>query len=202
MKINNPKRYRIEGNGEWGISEGQIFTNWETQNFDKNKMFENREYKLFCGLDFGYRDETAFISVLYKQGTYELYIVDELCSSMMSNVAIFTNIANLGYKNSKINADSEDPRTINELKTLGLYGIVGAKKPKGSVLAGIQKLQDYKIIIHKDCKETIIAFENYVWKKNARTNKTINEPEHEFSHIPDALRYATYELKKKNFKFI
>jgi len=34
MKKNNPRRYRIEGEGEWGIAEGLIYTNVVEEEFD------------------------------------------------------------------------------------------------------------------------------------------------------------------------
>ena len=101
-----------------------------------------------------------------------------------------------GFGRSKILADSEDPRTINELKLLGLYGIKGAKNGAGSVVGGIQKLQDYEIIVHPRCVHIIEELSNYAWKKDRMTDKIMNEPEHDFSHGMDALRYGCEDLQK------
>ena len=57
-------------------------------------------------------------------------------------------------ENALIKADNEDSRTINELKMLGLPRIRKSKKGKNSVIAGIQKLQDYKIYVHPHCMNT------------------------------------------------
>ena len=71
MKILNPRRYAIEGLGEWGISEGLIYTNWRIEEFDVQDLLdENRNQKdkrglpnlVSCnGMDFGYNDPTAFV---------------------------------------------------------------------------------------------------------------------------------------------
>jgi len=34
MQKNNPRRYRIEGEGEWGIAEGLIYTNVVCEDFN------------------------------------------------------------------------------------------------------------------------------------------------------------------------
>ena len=117
----------------------------------------------------------------------------------MENRKIAQHLIEDGFAKSVIIGDSEDPRTINELRLLGLRGIRGAKKGKGSVLGGIQKLQDYEIIVSPACPHTIEALSNYAWKKDKVTGELLNEPEHDFSHLMDALRYATEELKKPNF---
>ena len=64
------------------------------------------------------------------------------------------------------------------------------------LVGGIQKLQDYEIIVHPRCEHTIEALSNYAWKKDRMTDKIVNEPEHDFSHIPDALRYGCEDLQK------
>lgn len=34
MRINNPRRYRVEGLGDWGISEGVIYQRVTQEEFD------------------------------------------------------------------------------------------------------------------------------------------------------------------------
>ncbi|WP_312085188.1 PBSX family phage terminase large subunit, partial [Exiguobacterium sp.] len=38
MKENRPRRYRIEGEGHWGISEGVIFDNWRVEDFNHQEI--------------------------------------------------------------------------------------------------------------------------------------------------------------------
>ncbi len=204
MKQRFPKRYRVEGLGEWGISEGLIFSNWKEQNFNISEVLEqnkDKRDKNGCyafvsvhGMDFGYNDPTAFVGVYADTVEYKLYIFYEYYEVQMENRKIATALIDAGFSESSICADSEDPRTINELKNLGLKGIYGAKKGAGSVLGVIQKLQDYEIIVSPRCPHTIEALSNYAWKKDKITGALLNEPEHDFSHIPDALRYGTENL--------
>ncbi len=206
MKERYPQRYRIEGLGEWGIAEGLIYENWREMDFDINELVEKNRNKRdkrgveafvsVNGMDFGYNDPTAFIGAYADKADYKIYIYYEFFEVQMENRKIAQKLIADGFSESVIRADSEDPRTINELRLLGLRGIRGAKKGAGSVLGGIQKLQDYEIIVHPRCQHTIEALSNYAWKKDRITDKILNEPEHDFSHIPDALRYGTEDLSK------
>ena len=206
MKIKNPRRYKIEGLGEWGIAEGLIYTNWKEQEFDIEELLQlhgnekdKRGLPSFVsvnGMDFGYNDPTAFVGAFADKRSYKIYIYFEYYERQMENRKIANALIGAGFGRSLILADSEDPRTINELKLLGLLGIKGAKKGAGSVVGGIQKLQDYEIIVHPKCVHTIESLSNYAWKKDRLTDKIMNEPEHDFSHIPDALRYGCEDLQK------
>ena len=61
----------------------------------------------------------------------------------MKNEDIYATLKYKGFEKARICADSEDPRTIDELKDLGLYRIYGAKKGKGSLK---QEYKSSKII--------------------------------------------------------
>jgi len=200
MKEINPRRYEIEGLGNWGIAEGLIFTNWkiwdEKEPALNDLLAMSEHYRHFNGLDFGYTHPTAFSAALNKRNEFKLYVYDEFYESTMSNQKIANSIISKGFRNERITADSEDRRTINELKLLGLYGIKGAVKGPGSVLAGIQKLQDYQMIVHPRCQNFMIELNNYVWKVDPKTGKTMNEPNKEFDHLMDANRYGTEKLTK------
>lgn len=206
MKVKNPRRYEIEGLGNWGIAEGLIYTNWKQEDFDIEEILQKHSKEktkgglpnfVSCnGMDFGYNDPTAFIGAYADRNRYKIYIYYEFCEVEMHNRKIANTIITAGFGNARIKADSEDPRTINELKLMGLTGISGAKKGAGSVVGGIQKLQDYEIIVHPKCVKTIESLNNYAWKKDKVSDKIMNEPDHEFSHIPDALRYGCEELQK------
>ena len=197
MKIQNPKRYRVEGEGEWGIAEGLIFDNWEVKDFNMQKVMSVPVKFVSCnGMDFGYNDPTAFLGAYCDVFNKIIYIYYEFYAVTMENSLIAKELINAGFRNAKIAGDSEDPRTINELRRLGLVGLYGCRKGSGSVLGGIQKLQDYHIIIHPKCQNTIEAFSNYCWMRNTETDTITNTPSHEYSHIPDALRYGCEDLEK------
>ena len=120
-------------------------------------------YRDFKGLDFGYaNDPTAMSCIFDDEDKYEIFVYDEIYRTQLTNQRIRDNIRYKGYMNDVIIADNEDARTINELRLLGLNRIKAAKKGKGSVLAGIQKLQDYHIYVHPRCMNHVVEFSNYV----------------------------------------
>lgn len=168
---------------KWGISEGLIYENWQVEEFDLKEVMKDPSYRLYYGMDFGYNDPTAFVAVAASQKDYRLYVFDEWCESTMENRRIASMIISKGYQNAVITADNEDPRTINELKKLGLWGIRSAKKGRGSVLGGIQKLQDYRIIVNPKCTNMIISLSNYSWERDKETGEIKNVPEHAYSHM-------------------
>ena len=206
MRERYPRRYRIEGLGEWGIAEGLIFENWREEDFDIEELIERSRNKRDArgltafvpvnGMDFGYNDPTAFVAAYADKADYKIYIYYEFYEVQMENRRIAARLMNDGFGDEVILADSEDPRTINELRLLGLRGIRGARKGAGSVLGGIQKLQDYELVVSPRCQHMIEALCNYAWKKDKMTDRIMNEPEHEFSHLCDALRYACEDLSR------
>ena len=195
MKINNPRRYNIEGLGNWGIAEGLVYENFIEQEFDYMDISIRAGTKTAFGLDFGYtNDPTAFIAAIVDQENKELYIFDEHYQKAMTNEDIANMIKYKGYSKETITADSAEPKSIDDIKSKGIYRIKAAKKGKDSILNGIQNIQDYKIIIHPKCENFLIEINNYVWSN--KNGIVINKPIDDFNHLMDALRYAMEDTKK------
>lgn len=195
MKINNPRRYNIEGLGNWGIAEGLVYENFIEQEFDYMDISKRAGAKTVFGLDFGYtNDPTAFIAAIVDQENKELYIFDEHYQKAMTNEDIANMIKYKGYSKETITADSAEPKSIDDIKSKGIYRIKAAKKGKDSILNGIQNIQDYKIIIHPKCENFLIEINNYVWSN--KNGIVINKPIDDFNHLMDALRYAMEDTKK------
>lgn len=155
--------------------------------------FKNR--KIYIGLDFGYtNDPSAFIVFMADRRTKEIWIYDEFYLAGLTNEDIYNQIRYKGYHKELIVADSAEPKSIEELRRLGLRRIKGARKGKDSIMNGIQYLQTYKIYIHPRCVNTIMEFENYTWQKDKRTGVYINKPIDNYCHLIDALRYGAEEL--------
>ena len=96
----------------------------------------------------------------------------------------------MGFSKSTIIADSAEPKSIEEIKRLGISRIRPSLKGKDSIIHGIQKLQQYQIIVDPNCEGVITELENYSWKKDKQTGEYTNEPLDEFNHFLDALRYS------------
>lgn len=199
MKNNNPRRYAVAGLGGWGIVDGLVYENWKEEAFDIEKIRKELDCKSAFGLDFGYtNDPTALFCGLLDLNGKRLFVFDELYKKGLSNQRIYEEVQGLGYTKEKITADSAEPKSIDELKGLGLR-IKGAKKGKDSVLNGIQWIQDLEIIIHPRCVNFLTEISNYTWDQDKFGTK-LNVPIDDFNHLMDAMRYALEEhITKKGW---
>ena len=167
MKRENPKRYKVAGLGDWGISEGLIYENWEEREFDIQEVLKIPDIESAFGLDFGYtNDPSALFAGLISKKRREIYVIDELYKKALTNNKLAEEIKNMGYGKERITADSAEPKSIDELYDLGLKGISGARKGKDSINNGIQFIQGYKIIIHPKCVNFLTEISNYTWAKD------------------------------------
>lgn len=208
MRIENPRRFAIEGDGEWGISEGLIFDNWEVREFDLKSMrselvdYDQRQYFERFGMDFGFsNDPTAFVHILVNTEQREIFICDEFYKTHMYIDDIYKTIKDLGFSSAEIICDSAQPGTIAELKKKGLMRVKGAKKGPNSIRDGIARLQDYHIVIHPKCQNAIVEFSNYCWAKDKMNGQLLAVPDGGFDHLIDALRYATEGIGTVRFQW-
>lgn len=201
MKRNNPRRYAVAGLGGWGIVEGLIYENWKEEEFtfiskkeyedleDKTGYVVNDNLKSAFGLDFGYtNDPSAFFCGSLDLEHMKLYVFDEFYEKGLSNKAIAQKVSMMGYRKERITADSAEPKSIDELKSLHLH-VTGAKKGKDSIKNGIQWIQELEIIIHPRCVNFMTEISNYTWNTD-KFGKKLNEPIDDFNHLMDAMRYA------------
>lgn len=196
MKKNNPRRYQVAGLGGWGISEGLIFEKWEERAFDLEDIKKIAGIRSAFGLDFGYtNDPSAMPAMMVDMKGLTIYVFDELYKKGLSNKAIYNEISSMGYAKEKIRADSAEPKSIDELRDLGLRNITAARKGKDSVNAGIQFIQDFNIVIHPRCVNFLTEISNYTWEKD-KFNNTTNKPIDDFNHLMDAMRYALESFYK------
>lgn len=192
MRLHNPRRYRVAGLGDWGIVEGLIYENWVERSFTLDDI---RHCQTISGLDFGYtNDPTAFLIGFIDQDAKKLYIWDEIYKKGLTNRMIYQEIQDAGYAKEKITADSAEPKSIDELRELGLR-VHGARKGRDSINNGIQYIQDYQIIVHPRCVNFLTEINNYTWGSD-KFGSRINVPIDDFNHLMDALRYAVSDLQK------
>ena len=190
LKREHPRRYAVAGLGEWGISEGLVFENWCEGQIDTS----NGDWKAFFGLDYGYTtDPTAFIAMAVNPTEKVIYIYDEMYEKRLLNSDIVAKIKTMGYSKERIVADSAEPKTNDTLRRDGLR-IVSSVKGADSVRAGIQQLQEYRFIVHPNCKNTVAELSNYTWQTD-KEGKPTGYPKDSDNHLMDAMRYAMQDLR-------
>lgn len=194
QKETNPSYYRIYALGEFCSLDKLIFNNWRLQS-EGERVPPNA--KLLVGLDFGYvNDPSALVISYLDEANKKLYVVDEVYKKGLLNDAIAALIKNKLLQKEVIIADSAEQKSIDEIKRLGVPRIRPAAKGQGSVLQGIQKLQQLEIIVAPKCENVITELQNYAWRKDKSSGEYINEPQDSFNHTLDALRYSLQVVEK------
>jgi len=190
----NPVYYRVYALGEFVSLDKLVYTNWKVgiAPIDKANL------DLIVGLDFGYvNDPSALVEAYVDKINNRIYVTREMSEKGLLNNRIAARIKDMGLAKEYIVADSAEQKSIAELKNLGISRIYPASKGKGSILQGIQKLQQYEIIVAAKCINTIAELENYSWRKDRSTSEYINEPSDNYNHCLDALRYAIQKFDKQ-----
>ena len=199
MKIRNPRRYQVAGLGNWGVSEGLIYEDWEERIFDIAEITKISTVRSAFGLDFGYtNDPTALFCGLIDEKAKIIYVFDELYERGMQNEDIANKIISKGYAKEVIVADCAEPKSIDRLYDLGIRNIRKSRKGKDSIVNGIDFVQAFHIVIHPKCRNFITEISNYQWAKDKRSGKSLNKPNDEFNHLLDAMRYALENFSRKD----
>lgn len=153
------------------------------------------------GIDFGFAaDASHYIECYYDLRRSTLYIFNEVFGHGMTNQILYDRIKPLA-DNFLIFGDCAEPRTINELRLLGL-NIRGAKKGKDSKAHGIKWLGDLKEIVidKKKCPNVANQFVTYEFKKDLQGNVIQDYPKE--PHGSAATRYALNNIiQQKNIAF-
>jgi phage terminase large subunit len=174
MKEQNPRKYAVSGLGEWGISEGLVYENWQTLDFEIAELINNDnawQFKHFFGLDYGYtNDPTAFIAFAVNNVEKELYIYDEHYQTRMLNSDIADMIRKKGYAKEIIRADAAEPKSNDDLRRLGITRVMPSVKGRDSIIHGIAEIQEYKIFVKSTCANTIMELSSYCFAKYGSTN--------------------------------
>lgn len=199
LKDNNYKKWRIYSEGIWGVNEDAlVYKNHIAGDFSINKVLQLPKSQVRIGLDYGYSlDPSALCVSVLDPINSRIFIVDEFYKKGLQYADIYNELVKHKVANTRntFYAESADPRANDYLKSRGVY-IKPVKKT--SVKVGISYLQDYRIIVHKDCNNFIDEIENYTYKLDNRTNEYYDDKFEGADHLMDALRYSYCDLYNAN----
>ncbi|QHC73787.1 terminase large subunit [Rathayibacter sp. VKM Ac-2805] len=184
---NNKAWWQVYGLGQLGEVEGKVFTDWQiVDEVPHEARLERR------GLDFGYsNDPTALVDIYSYNGG--IILDEQTYQKGLSNKQIADILLNLPQPRTLVVADSSEPKSIDELKSYGV-NVLAANKGQGSVLQGIQKLQDQRVSITKRSTNGIKEYRNYMWMTD-KEGRILNTPIDLWNHFLDATRYGNETLK-------
>lgn len=199
MKDTNPTYYKIYVEGDFATLDKLVYPLITICDFDWREKAKLGE--LCIGLDFGYiNDETALSCFVVDLEHKEIWIFDEHYEKGMLNNQIAGTILYKGYSKEIIIADCAEQKSIEEIKRNGISRIKRCSKGKGSIMQGIQYIQQFKIYVHTSCEHHKTEFENYAYRKNKQTGEYINEPIDKYNHLMDAMRYGIQKVRKGKMK--
>lgn len=181
----NKNWWLVYGEGQLGVSEGRIYTDWAIIDEIPHEARLER-----YGLDFGYSNDPTAIVAIYKYNNG--YILDQITYQKgLSNKQIADILMN--QPKALVVADSAEPKSIDEIMSYGV-SIVGSTKGQGSVLQGIQYVQQQRISITKRSLDVLKEYRNFLWQTD-KEGKIINEPEIIWKHSMDAISYGMNSLR-------
>ena len=182
---NNPRWWRVYGEGELGEAEGRIYTGWQI--IDEIPHEARLERK---GLDFGWNPDPMALIDVYKYNSG--YILDEVMYGLeIPNSQTAGNIKN--SPPALVVGDSAEPKSIAEIQSYGV-NIIGAVKGSDSKRYGIKVVQGLRISVTKRSINLIKEYRNYYQLIDRRTNQPVMGETDGADDCLDAARYALCSL--------
>lgn len=171
--------------------EGQIYNLVEDNICDYTPL---DRAEAIAGLDPGYRDQTAFIVVVYSEQTDTYHVVDEYLKAEATtdkHAEAFQELI-AKWNIDAIFIDSAAPQFASDLAYLYDVATIKAKK---DVLPGIAFVQSVieqgRLKVAPHCTNTLDMLMQYRW--DTKETLTKEKPLHDkYSHMADALRYCLY----------
>ena len=189
--------------GLWKMAEGIIYDMFNEEIHivgDLDRFDWTDDYYVSC--DYGTQNATVFL--LWRKAITGIWVaVKEYYYSGREETAQktdteYTEDLKQFLGDTKIKAIIVDPSAASFIAQLRKSGFK-VKKANNNVLDGIRfvgtLLNQRKLLVYKDCKNTIKEFSSYVWDKKA-VEKGEDKPVKQFDHCMDAVRYFCMTIIK------
>ena len=183
--ITDPELWKVYARGLTGKITGLVLTRWDIV----DGLPPRAEWKMSAwGMDFGFtNDPTALEHVVLAHG--ELWVDEEFYETGMTNPEIAKRAKEAGLgRGDIIIADSAEPKSIHEIKNMGLW-VVPSVKGADSIAVGLDILRRYVIHFTRRSQGIIGNAKAYQWKRD-RDGKNTNDPQDGNDHGIDAIRYV------------
>jgi len=172
---------------------GQIYEGFQSE-WILDELPSTVRGECFSGCDPGYRDSTAFVTIIYDNSTDTFYCVEDYCEAERSTAQHAEHFHRMieRWGSEVIFIDSAAAQFSSDLAYI--YDI-STTKAKKDVLPGIAYVQTIiqqgRLRVLKNCEHVLAMLDQYRW--DDREGLTRERPKHDkHSHIADALRYALY----------
>lgn len=170
--------------------------------------------QVFYGVDWGVVDPMGIIEVKYYDGALYVHelnydseneIREKLTLTDLDNIRRHTEeglikwlFDKLGISKDKyIVCDNNRPLKIGALRKSGYEYAIATKKWSGSIIDGINVINNLQVYYTNTSKNMEYEQENYS-RKVDRYGKVLEEPEDAYNHLCDPLRYVALFLQRMN----
>ena len=194
----NEFMWMIYGLGLKAERPNRIYKDWIIA---PDAVWKDLHYSSYFGLDFGLSAPSALVEMKFD-GDRTFYLKQWLYKPLnLINGTLSEEFERLGVsKTLEIICDSGNELNQSEAQKLinAGYNIIKAKKGSGSVVAGIELMQKYRIVVMQGSKELIDEYENYCWR--IAKGVQLDEPDPSCDdHALDASKYVINWFGRINY---
>lgn len=192
LKEANPKAYEHEYKGVAVGQGSEVFPDIEVREITDEKI-KHLQY-CYHGQDFGFAtDPACFMRVAYDRKYETIYLLDEIYKRGLSNRQLAEEIKEKGYGNQYLTCDSAEPKSIADLRDMGIAARACYKAP-GCVEYRIKWLQHRKIVI--DPRRTPNAHREFTRYSYAvdKSGNVLSQLVDADNHSIDATAYALSQV--------
>lgn len=175
--------------GEFVKPEGLVYQDFEA-GVHVVKPFEiPSDWKRIIGMDFGYNNPMAAVWLAVdNDGNVYAYREYYERQKLPRDAALDLARLSQGEQIDTIFVDPSAPVLIEELRRQGFNATPANNAVKEGIVAVAGLLREKRLFFFRGLKNTLDEIESYRWKKV--NDKAQEEPEKEYDHAMDALRYA------------
>lgn len=187
-KVTNPEHYytRVVGLISEGV-RGRIFKDWKPYGSMPNV------WPKFYGLDWGFSGDPLAL-VECEVHNKNLFAEQKIYAHGLTNEDLHNEMLRLKIpKGAPIYCDPSEPKDREDMNRKG-WNFIKAKS--NTIMSGVKFLKEYDIHITENSTDIWTEYENYHYRLDQFKNPT-EEPEDNFNHAIDALRYAVDKIRTK-----
>lgn len=176
MRVENPSKYHHVMMGGWlDKAEGVVFTNWKFGEFNPDGL------QTSFGMHFGFSiDPDTLTEVAIDNTKKKLYLKQHIYQNRLKTHELCQLVKSIA-NDKLIVADSSESRLIEDMKAFGI-NVVGVKK--GTIESGVQRMQDFEIIVEPNSHAIAKELNNYVYLNRVGKLYVDN-----YNHAIDGIRY-------------
>lgn len=180
--------FKVYSRGLTGNVQGVIFPNWEM--IDDSDFPQDQEY--IYSIDFGYTNDPTVIMKCCVIGN-TLFVKELVYETGLAPISIKNILEANGWRRNEIVYCDHDPDMIKALRNVGVAYAQGARKGQGSINAGIEVLNTFRVCYTNSSRNLHRERSLYVWEEDkANPGKFTNTPVENNNHTFDAIRYGVY----------